>query len=220
MKNLIIFVFLCLFCATANSAVNHELVRRITVFPMLAQAKYNKSAESTWWKVRERLTEDKRFLVASRSFLVKKDVFQARSELTPADAIILGQLLDAHALVTIFLSKRELHMHVYEGNFGQLLWDSKVNLHPSIPIKKQLEEAGMKLVNDFIASIPYQGYVIIDKFEGKAVIEDGANYLVKAKVGLDAKLKVGDKLQLINICLLYTSPSPRDQRGSRMPSSA
>ena len=26
--------------------------------------------------------------------------------------------------------------------------------------------------------------------------------------------------QLNNICLLYTSPSPRDQRGSRMPSSA
>ena len=25
---------------------------------------------------------------------------------------------------------------------------------------------------------------------------------------------------LKNICLLYTSPSPRDQRGSRMPSSA
>ena len=24
----------------------------------------------------------------------------------------------------------------------------------------------------------------------------------------------------LNICLLYTSPSPRDQRGSRMPSSA
>ena len=25
---------------------------------------------------------------------------------------------------------------------------------------------------------------------------------------------------IIGICLLYTSPSPRDQRGSRMPSSA
>ena len=24
----------------------------------------------------------------------------------------------------------------------------------------------------------------------------------------------------VNVCLLYTSPSPRDQRGSRMPSSA
>ena len=26
--------------------------------------------------------------------------------------------------------------------------------------------------------------------------------------------------ELVNRCLLYTSPSPRDQRGSRMPSSA
>ena len=25
---------------------------------------------------------------------------------------------------------------------------------------------------------------------------------------------------MVNVCLLYTSPSPRDQRGSRMPSSA
>ena len=27
-------------------------------------------------------------------------------------------------------------------------------------------------------------------------------------------------VELANLCLLYTSPSPRDQRGSRMPSSA
>ena len=27
-------------------------------------------------------------------------------------------------------------------------------------------------------------------------------------------------LVLLTVCLLYTSPSPRDQRGSRMPSSA
>ena len=29
-----------------------------------------------------------------------------------------------------------------------------------------------------------------------------------------------DGVEAANICLLYTSPSPRDQRGSRMPSSA
>ena len=29
-----------------------------------------------------------------------------------------------------------------------------------------------------------------------------------------------ERVQLDNFCLLYTSPSPRDQRGSRMPSSA
>ena len=28
------------------------------------------------------------------------------------------------------------------------------------------------------------------------------------------------KMTYNNVCLLYTSPSPRDQRGSRMPSSA
>ena len=31
---------------------------------------------------------------------------------------------------------------------------------------------------------------------------------------------VSDKLKAVYRCLLYTSPSPRDQRGSRMPSSA
>ena len=30
----------------------------------------------------------------------------------------------------------------------------------------------------------------------------------------------GDKVTVEMTCLLYTSPSPRDQRGSRMPSSA
>ena len=31
---------------------------------------------------------------------------------------------------------------------------------------------------------------------------------------------IDDYLQDDEVCLLYTSPSPRDQRGSRMPSSA
>ena len=33
-------------------------------------------------------------------------------------------------------------------------------------------------------------------------------------------VKSGSKVRCIVTCLLYTSPSPRDQRGSRMPSSA
>ena len=36
----------------------------------------------------------------------------------------------------------------------------------------------------------------------------------------DKRNSVLAKLRPIHICLLYTSPSPRDQRGSRMPSSA
>ena len=38
---------------------------------------------------------------------------------------------------------------------------------------------------------------------------------------LEAKNEVGADATMIYVpCLLYTSPSPRDQRGSRMPSSA
>ena len=32
--------------------------------------------------------------------------------------------------------------------------------------------------------------------------------------------RIMEIMSLVNSCLLYTSPSPRDQRGSRMPSSA
>ena len=40
--------------------------------------------------------------------------------------------------------------------------------------------------------------------------------------GIDSpkQQKVAQKIIDDHICLLYTSPSPRDQRGSRMPSSA
>ena len=40
--------------------------------------------------------------------------------------------------------------------------------------------------------------------------------------GDDASIHIGARtnVQDLTICLLYTSPSPRDQRGSRMPSSA
>ena len=36
----------------------------------------------------------------------------------------------------------------------------------------------------------------------------------------EEKLNPGGGTETIYSCLLYTSPSPRDQRGSRMPSSA
>ena len=38
--------------------------------------------------------------------------------------------------------------------------------------------------------------------------------------GLDVPLPNLEGLCVLNICLLYTSPSPRDKRQSRMPSSA
>ena len=55
---------------------------------------------------------------------------------------------------------------------------------------------------------PYAGELVFTAFSG--------SHQDAIKKGLDIRAREGDS----NTCLLYTSPSPRDQRGSRMPSSA
>ena len=58
---------------------------------------------------------------------------------------------------------------------------------------------------------------------------DGAGVRIKRSLGQQQNVRLDPFLMLDEfgsdqpqdyICLLYTSPSPRDQRGSRMPSSA
>eukprot|EP00829_Urostomides_striatus_P009187 TRINITY_DN20180_c0_g1_i1.p1 TRINITY_DN20180_c0_g1~~TRINITY_DN20180_c0_g1_i1.p1 ORF type:complete len:113 (-),score=50.62 TRINITY_DN20180_c0_g1_i1:12-305(-) len=65
------------------------------------------------------------------------------------------------------------------------------------------------------------------KRKGDAFIEEDAEITrIQRKLSvLDAKLETYKRSELdaeldSQSCLLYTSPSPRDQRGSRMPSSA
>ena len=199
MKAIFILIFLFVYSGGALAEQNHKLIRRITVFPISAKSDYKKSTEKVWWKIREKLTLDKRFLVASRNFLIKKDVFQQRKSLKPADAIILGQLLDAHSLITTFLKGRVLHMHAYETVTGLPLWTSKLNLHPSIPVAEQISDASLKLTNDFMASIPYQGYLYLDKFIGKSTYQKGADHYIKAKLSELSNVKVGDLAQVIRL---------------------
>ena len=60
----------------------------------------------------------------------------------------------------------------------------------------------------------------IDKFHPR-VTSYGTVDELNAALGVAALHAEGDMLDRVRrICLLYTSPSPRDQRGSRMPSSA
>ena len=48
----------------------------------------------------------------------------------------------------------------------------------------------------------------------------GVNGSVSAGVAAPSAQNMDVEFGVMSICLLYTSPSPRDQRGSRMPSSA
>lgn len=196
-KILVLGVFLLGQWAMAQS--DHILVRRVTVFPVKANKEFSKVAEDAWWQIRETLTENQRFLVASRNFLVQRDVFVGRDELSPADAILLGKLLDANAMVTTFLNDRTLSMRVYEGEYGRLLWSQDLNLHPSLPVSEQIVGAGKKLIYDFIASIPYQGFVVVDPLNRTAVYKEGDKYLAKVFIGLGSELQVGDKVQMIRV---------------------
>lgn len=192
-------ILLLLACESVWAQTDHTLIRRISVFPIKAPSEFQQMAEEAWWELRETLTRDRRFLVASKNFLMQKDVYQARSVLSPADAIILGKLLDANALITTYLDDRVLYMKVYEGDYGRLLWEYQINLQPSLPVAEQLKPSVIKLVQDFIAAIPYHGFVIIDPLRGRPVYQEGRRLLVRAEVGLHAEVDVGDQVQLIKI---------------------
>lgn len=201
------FLALFLFCPWFTWAqTEHTLVRRVSVFPIKAGQELSAAAEDAWWDLREALTRDKRFLVASKNFLMQKDVYQARSTLGPADAIILGKLLDANALVTTYLEDRVLKMQVYEGEYGRPLWEQQLMLQPSLPVAEQLKPAVIKLAQNFIASVPYHGFVVIDPLRGRPVYQEGRRLLIKAEIGAGSETDVGDNVQLVRIYSDHIKP--------------
>ncbi|MCB0351489.1 MAG: hypothetical protein KDD38_09915 [Bdellovibrionales bacterium] len=194
-----LFAFIFMFGFASHAQHMHERMRRVTVFPLQVSADLNDIAETVWWDLRERLTDSKRVLVASKNFMQAKDVFQPRGELQPADALILGRLLDANALITTFLKDRKLSMRVYETKSGFLLWGGDINLHPAVQVSKQLQDAAHKLLLDFISAIPYQGFVSVDSLIGKPSYKQGDTVYFKADVGTGTQITVGDTVQLIRI---------------------
>jgi hypothetical protein len=161
------------------------------------------AAEEAWWQIREEFTRSRRFLVASKQFLIKSDAFQPRGELEPADAIILGRLLDAHALVTLQLEDRSLKMSVFDGTTGLVLWRKALTLHPSLTVGDQLPTVARRLAGDFIASIPYQGFTTIDSLIGTAVYNEGEARLVQVDFGVPAAgqagVQIGDVAQWVRV---------------------
>ena len=68
----------------------------------------------------------------------------------------------------------------------------------------------------------------VEKIIDPTPASDGAGVKLKRSIGVEPNYydpflmldEFGSENKDDYICLLYTSPSPRDQRGSRMPSSA
>ena len=213
-----IFAFILMFLTfagltPANAQIDHQLIRRVAVFPFAVPPEFQNSADDAWWQAREEFAQTRRFLVGSKQFLIKSDVYQPRRDLEPADAIILGKLLDAHALVTFQLNDRRLMMTVYDGGTGTTIWRKGVTLHPSMPVGDQLTPLAKKMVDDFIAAIPYQGFAIIDSLIGQPVYEEGDVRLSQIDLGIATGAQVGDVVQWIKI--IGTSVEPLFMGGSK-----
>jgi len=198
MRFFLFFLSLALiFPAISKADLEHSLFRRVVVFP-IGDANVSNNEEA-WWQMRELLTKDQKFFVASRRFMVNRGVFQPRKTLKPADAIILAKILDAQALVTIYLVDRTLNMRVYEGENGYLLWEGNAEFHPALPINDQLIRMSTQLMNAFVLSIPYQGFQIVDDIIGRAVYEENGKRFAQAFIGANSKIEVGDTAQWVEV---------------------
>jgi hypothetical protein len=213
---LLVFSIHFIFGSNAQAQIEHQLIRRMVVFPVKAPAELSAAAEEAWWQARDELTKNKRFLVASKQFLLKSDTFQPRGDLEPADVLILGKLLDAHALITMQMTAadRRIIMTVYDTANGLVLWRKSVLLHPSIPINDQIATISRKLIDDFTANIPYQGYTTIDALQGAPVYEDGDVKLAQIDLGFSTGAQIGDVVQWLKI--IATTTAPIFQGGAKM----
>ena len=106
----------------------------------------------------------------------------------------------------------------------------------SISVRRRIRDAIARISPKQIihtgAGIGHLSAWILDHFDGKPdlkkfqIIEEGNRFAViltrlcQRYSSVPTSIVVGTPTLLASDCLLYTSPSPRDQRGSRMPSSA
>lgn len=180
------------------SPMVHQLIRRIAMFPIDAPKELSNAADDAWWQAREELTKDRRFLVASKQFLLKSDAYQPRGSLEPAEAILLGKLLDAHALVAARLAGRTLSMAAYDGSNGIVLWQRDYPLHPSIAVQDQLASVMRRVAADFVASFPYQAFQIVDPIVGTPVYDEGDMKVAQVEVG-SGGAQAGDPVQWIRV---------------------
>ena len=88
----------------------------------------------------------------------------------------------------------------------------------STPVLKDRPRANFYENRNLVDPFPDPSLIDPDDDKQEQEIDQSIGVLINSAVDSGFPKDHFDKLT--NICLLYTSPSPRDQRGSRMPSSA
>ncbi len=200
-QNLIVLILLCLSsfalkAETEEASPSLVLSQKIAVFPISELS--GTEAEEAWWKMRELLTQESRFLVATRRLMINRGVFQGRKLLKPADAILLSKILDADLVLTSFVQDRVFNLNVYEGDSGQIFYSKKIEFHPAIPVKEQVSKITTQGIQEFLAFLPYDGFVTKNDLKGVVFSADGEVF-AQAKIFEASRLKEGDPLQVVKI---------------------
>lgn len=198
----------------SGDKITHEVIRRIVVFPLDTNGDYRKDADLAWWKIREFLSEQQRFLVATKRFMQQNEVFQPRKTFLISDVILLAKLLESDCLITSYIEHKKLVMNAYSGQDGLLLWRKSIDINASKPISLQLEDLSTKLIQDFIAAIPYQGFQIVDPLNQEPLVEEGSTIMARVDVGAKSAAAPGQKVQWIEID--RSSPNPLFQGGAKI----
>lgn len=201
-QSILLFILLITSTVFSHSLAQDEanpqlsLSKKIAVFPISDIS--GTEAEEAWWKMRELLTQESRFLVATRRLMINRGVFQGRRLLKPADAILLSKILDADLVFASFIQDRIFHINVYEGDSGQIFYSRKIDFHPAIPIKEQVSKITTQGVKDFLSYLPYDGYIVKNDLKGTVFSTDGEVFS-QAKIFDSSRLKEGDPLQVVRI---------------------
>ena len=123
-----------------------------------------------------------------------------------------------HALVTSVITV----LHLFVGNTSIM---DKLIISGGSPLSGSVQISGAKnaVLPILVATLLCDDAVTLENVPHLNDVTTTMTLLGRMGV----RLTLGDKMQIEadasgvdNCCLLYTSPSPRDQRGSRMPSSA
>jgi hypothetical protein len=200
-----IFLFILMIIPLSWPTLAHaeklDLMRRWVVFPFESEEILKTAAENAWWKSRERMTAKKKYLVASRQFLMQKDVLQPRREVKPDDVKLLANLLDANVLVTGYAEHRQFTMNAYLAQNGALFWTKKMSFHPSLKASDQLELVADKLTQELLAIVPYQAFTVIDPLIGKPVYEEVSKKYAVIDTGVTDDLGVGMNVQWVEVVM-------------------
>ena len=127
-------------------------------------------------------------------------------------SVIFSRANEIHFRLPVRVFKEgQKSIELKKDDFNLFINDSRREI---IDLRKRKRSLGVKpdLGRDFFFSFYLTEY-------GRNV-EDGISYLITEILDPSDSLYILSPRKFYKICLLYTSPSPRDRQKSRMPSSA